>query len=106
MEGLLAISGIGRWTAGYILMRAHPEGKGEHDDWPEGDLILRKALSPGTELISHPRMAEVFEEWKPWRSYATLHIWKGYDGKNSRPEAQPKAFPHKVREGRKGRKDD
>jgi len=86
MEGLLAVPGIGRWTAGYILMRAHPEGQGDHDHWPEGDLILRKALSPQKELISHVRMARIFERWKPWRSYATLHIWKGYDGTNSRPE--------------------
>ncbi|HWZ44638.1 MAG TPA: AlkA N-terminal domain-containing protein [Candidatus Saccharimonadales bacterium] len=86
MEGLLAIPGIGRWTAGYILMRAHPEGQNEHDHWPEGDLVLRKALSPQKELISHVHMAQIFERWKPWRSYATLHIWKGYDGTNSRPE--------------------
>ena len=40
-DRLLAIKGIGKWTAGYILMRT---GEG-HDHWPEGDLVLRKALS-------------------------------------------------------------
>ncbi|MBZ5524299.1 MAG: hypothetical protein LAP21_18845 [Acidobacteriia bacterium] len=83
MEELVVVPGIGRWTAGYILMRAAHEA-GDH--WPEGDLVLRKALSPGEKMVSHVVMARMFEQWSPWRSYATLHIWKGYDGTNSRPE--------------------
>lgn len=90
MDEMVALPGIGRWTAGYILMRAFPAAGPTHghDHWPEGDLILRKALSPaGTKdakMISHPEMAAIFEQWKPWRSYATLHIWKGFDGTNPR----------------------
>jgi len=82
MDQLLAVPGIGRWTAGYILMRSSAEA-GDH--WPEGDLVLRKALSPDSEMVSHPAMARIFGQWSPWRSYATLHIWKGYDGGNPRP---------------------
>jgi AraC family transcriptional regulator of adaptative response / DNA-3-methyladenine glycosylase II len=82
MDELLNVPGIGRWTAGYILMRSAAEAA---DHWPEGDLVLRKALSPAAGMISHADMARIFEKWSPWRSYATLHIWKGYNGGNSRP---------------------
>ncbi len=46
---LLSLKGIGKWTAGYILMRT----SASHDHWPEGDLILRKALSNGKAMIAH-----------------------------------------------------
>jgi DNA-3-methyladenine glycosylase II len=73
-DRLLALKGIGKWTAGYILMRTGHD----HDHWPEGDLILRKALSKKKEMIAHADLAEVFSQWSPYRSYATIHIWRGY----------------------------
>jgi len=71
---LLTIQGIGPWTAGYILMRT---GTG-HDHWPEGDLVLRKALSKNKVLIAPARMEQAFRRWSPYRAYATIHIWRGY----------------------------
>jgi DNA-3-methyladenine glycosylase II len=71
---LLALKGIGNWTAGYILMRT----SANHDHWPEGDLILRKALSKDKEMIAHAALEQAFSRWSPYRSYATIHIWKGY----------------------------
>ena len=71
---LLALKGIGKWTAGYILMRT----AASHDHWPEGDLILRKALSNGQTMIAHAALEQAFSRWSPYRSYATIHIWKGY----------------------------
>ncbi|MGC2744636.1 MAG: AlkA N-terminal domain-containing protein [Candidatus Angelobacter sp.] len=71
---LLALKGIGKWTAGYILMRT----AANHDYWPEGDLVLRKALSNGGTMIAHAALEQVFSRWSPYRSYATIHIWKGY----------------------------
>ena len=73
-DRLLALKGIGKWTAGYILMRT---GAG-HDHWPEGDLILRKALSKDKTMIAHASLEQAFSRWSPYRSYATIHIWKGY----------------------------
>ncbi len=71
---LLAIKGVGKWTAGYILMRT-----GESQDhWPESDLVLRKALSRGTVMIAPAALEQAFSQWSPYRSYATLHIWRGY----------------------------
>lgn len=73
-DRLLTLKGIGKWTAGYILMRT----SASHDHWPEGDLILRKALSNGNAMIAHGALAQAFNRWSPYRSYATIHIWKGY----------------------------
>ncbi len=73
-DRLLALKGIGKWTAGYILMRT----AASHDHWPEGDLILRKALSNGKSMIALAALEQAFSRWSPYRSYATIHIWKGY----------------------------
>jgi DNA-3-methyladenine glycosylase II len=73
-DRLLALKGIGKWTAGYILMRT----AASYDHWPEGDLILRKALSKDKAMIAHAALEQAFSRWSPHRSYATIHIWKGY----------------------------
>lgn len=73
-DRLLALKGIGKWTAGYILMRT----SASHDHWPEGDLILRKALSKDKAMIGHGALEQAFNRLSPYRSYATIHIWKGY----------------------------
>jgi DNA-3-methyladenine glycosylase II len=77
---LLAIKGIGKWTAGYILMRTSESC----DHWPAGDLVLRKALSSTQPLVSFNDMERTFSQWSPYRGYATIHIWRGYvSSKNS-----------------------
>jgi DNA-3-methyladenine glycosylase II len=77
---LLAIKGIGKWTAGYILMRTCDS----HDHWPEGDLVLRKALSRKKSMITAAGLEQAFSQWSPYRSFATIHLWRGYvSSKNS-----------------------
>lgn len=71
---LLAIKGIGKWTAGYILMRTGDS----HDHWPEGDLILRKSVSRTQTMITPAGLVQVFSQWSPYRGYATIHLWRGY----------------------------
>jgi 3-methyladenine DNA glycosylase/8-oxoguanine DNA glycosylase len=39
---------------------------------------LRKALSDGKTMIAHAVLERAFSRWSPYRSYATIHIWKGY----------------------------
>jgi len=64
---LIALPGIGAWTAHYIAMRALRWA----DAWPRGDIALRNALGRVT-----PRRAdELSQPWRPWRSYAVLHLW-------------------------------
>ncbi|MFI5227670.1 MAG: AlkA N-terminal domain-containing protein [Gemmatimonadales bacterium] len=69
MAQLVALRGIGAWTAQYIALRALRWT----DAFPKEDVVLRKQLggisARDAELIS--------QAWRPWRSYATLHLWRG-----------------------------
>lgn len=66
---LLALPGIGPWTAEYVMMRA----MGWPDAFPSGDLGLRKALGGVTAAECEKRS----ERWRPWRAYAAAHLWMG-----------------------------
>lgn len=68
IEQLTALPGIGRWTAHYIAMRALRWP----DAFPKEDMVLRKKLGGVTAA-----QAETLSQgWRPWRSYATLHLWQ------------------------------
>ena len=68
---LLALPGIGEWTAGYIVMRA----LGDPDTFLPGDLGIKKA-GARIGLGSSPRaIAEHATAWRPWRTYATHQLW-------------------------------
>ena len=68
---LLELPGFGRWTAGYIAMRA----LGEPDAYPWGDLGLRRAPALGGGPLSANELQRRAEGWRPWRAYATLLLW-------------------------------
>lgn len=63
---MMALPGVGPWTAHYVALRAF----GEPDAFPLGDLGLKHAL-PGVDLKVRS------EAWRPWRGYAALHLWAG-----------------------------
>lgn len=65
-DRLLALPGIGPWTAGYIALRA----LGDPDAFLPTDLGVRQALG---RLGLDP--AGGTDAWRPWRSYALLHLW-------------------------------
>ena len=69
---LLALPGIGPWTAGYLAMRVTREP----DELLVSDLALRNgAVRLG--LPGDPRaLAARGEAWAPWRSYASMHLWR------------------------------
>jgi AraC family transcriptional regulator of adaptative response / DNA-3-methyladenine glycosylase II len=64
-RALVALPGIGPWTAEYVAMRA----LADPDAWPGTDLGINHALA---RLGADPSAAE---RWRPWRSYATFHLW-------------------------------
>ena len=66
LEGL---PGIGPWTASYIRMRA----LGDRDAFPSADLGVIKAMESAG--VTRRSIVEVAERWRPWRGYATLHLW-------------------------------
>jgi AraC family transcriptional regulator of adaptative response / DNA-3-methyladenine glycosylase II len=66
---LLELPGIGPWTADYIALRA----LGHPDVFLPTDVGVRHAM---TRLGLDPRRAgDAAEPWRPWRSYALLHLW-------------------------------
>jgi len=44
------------------------------DVMPVEDLVLQKTLEPGRRL-SAKELTQRAEVWRPWRGYATLHLW-------------------------------
>lgn len=67
LQKLMAISGIGPWTAQYIAMRA----MGWPDAFLHTDHGVKKALAPRTPK----EILNLAEAWRPWRSYATINLW-------------------------------
>jgi AraC family transcriptional regulator of adaptative response / DNA-3-methyladenine glycosylase II len=57
---LLALPGVGPWTAEYVAMRA----LADPDAYPGSDLVLQRRVEP-----KHA------DRWRPWRSYAAMHVW-------------------------------
>ena len=60
---LMALPGIGAWTAQYVAMRAFKDP----DAFPASDLGLIRAAGPD--------VARQAEAWRPWRAYAAMHLW-------------------------------
>ena len=80
-ERLLALPGIGPWTAAYIRMRAlsDPDAFLPGDVGVLGALARLRAVPTGTGSVARARAAraaaELSENWRPWRSYAVHHLW-------------------------------
>jgi len=70
-DELLAIPGIGPWTASYVALRALQDA----DAFPEGDIALRKAASDNGAPLSAKALLARAEAWAPWRGYAVLYLW-------------------------------
>jgi len=69
--GLLALPGIGPWTADTVAMRA----LGDPDVFLAGDLGVRAAARRlGLPDAERP-LAAAAERWGPWRSYAVQYLW-------------------------------
>jgi AraC family transcriptional regulator of adaptative response / DNA-3-methyladenine glycosylase II len=74
---LLAVPGIGPWTAGYLAMRVTRAP----DVLLTGDLALRNGAAR-LGLPSTPTALEAIgARWAPWRSYASMHLWRAAGAK-------------------------
>jgi AraC family transcriptional regulator of adaptative response / DNA-3-methyladenine glycosylase II len=69
--GLVALPGIGPWTASYVAMRA----LGDPDVFLPGDLGVRRALASLGAPASPSASLALATRWRPWRSYALMHLW-------------------------------
>ena len=78
VEQLVAVRGIGRWTAEMFLIfnLARP------DVLPLSDLGLQRALSVnynrGRPLAAR-RIGTITRPWAPWRSVATWYMWRSLE---------------------------
>ncbi len=66
-RGLLALPGVGPWTASYVAMR----GLADPDVMLQGDAGVRRGLA----ALGLGDGAWAAERWRPWRSYAVQHLW-------------------------------
>ncbi len=67
LRALEDLPGVGAWTAQYVAMRTLRWP----DAFPASDIAVRKALGGVTAREAERRS----EPWRPWRSYAVLHLW-------------------------------
>ncbi len=77
ISALVAIKGIGQWTAEIYLLFALRR----LDIWPAGDLAIRSALQRLRGLRERPGIAqarELAEVWRPHRSAAARFLWHYY----------------------------
>ena len=74
IKQMVALRGVGQWTAQWILVRAlsRPDG------FPIGDLALRRTVAAlyfnGAE-ITDDELLTFSQRWSPWRSYATAYLF-------------------------------
>ena len=72
IQALTALPGIGDWSAQLIAMRA----LAWPDAWPATDIGLLQALAAHTAGQRDAAAATALSEvWRPWRSYAVMHLW-------------------------------
>jgi DNA-3-methyladenine glycosylase II len=91
VEALVAVNGIGRWTAEMFLMFV----LNRPDVLPVDDLGLREGVREIYRLAERPTPSEVTalaEPWRPYRSIATWYVWR----RGSKPVTTAS------REGRRG----
>ena len=78
IEELVAVKGIGRWTAEMFLMF----NLKRPDILPVDDLGLRRAMERaynGGDELTRDEMRAIGEPWAPYRSVATWYLWRSLD---------------------------
>jgi len=77
IEELSSITGVGEWTARMQLMFA----LGRADVFPVGDLGIRQGMHAVVDPeMTRAEMVAHAERWAPYRSYASLYLWRAVEG--------------------------
>jgi AraC family transcriptional regulator of adaptative response / DNA-3-methyladenine glycosylase II len=79
---LLELRGIGPWTASYVAMRALHDP----DAFLPTDLGVRNAICRLGHASDRRSVVAVAERWRPWRAYATQHLWASLGGEKDQTE--------------------
>jgi AraC family transcriptional regulator of adaptative response / DNA-3-methyladenine glycosylase II len=88
---LLALPGIGPWTADYVAMRA----LGDHDALPASDLGLRRALERLGEDPTPAALMRRAERWRPYRAYGAQYLWSALEPAVSRRPGETPSGPRR-----------
>ncbi len=81
-QKLVQIKGVGKWTTEMILMFSLQR----EDIFPVDDLGIQQAMTKLYKLdstnkkILFEQMIQVAEKWRPYRTYACVHLWRWKDG--------------------------
>jgi DNA-3-methyladenine glycosylase II len=78
IDYLTQIKGVGKWTAELQLLFA----LGRPDVFPVDDLIIRQMMIKLYDVTetgkqAYQRLAEIAENWRPYRSWACRYLWNG-----------------------------
>ena len=87
VDALVPIRGIGRWTVEMMLMFR----LGRPDVLPVDDLGIRKGVQKVDRLEAMPTPKELLargEKWGPYRTYASLYLWRIADAAAATPRSQ------------------
>jgi AraC family transcriptional regulator of adaptative response / DNA-3-methyladenine glycosylase II len=88
-RALLDLPGVGPWTASYVGMRA----LGDSDAFPPGDAAVRRSLERLGRDGSRAAAERLAERWRPWRSYALMHLWRSESDGSGPPPARASRPP-------------
>jgi AraC family transcriptional regulator of adaptative response / DNA-3-methyladenine glycosylase II len=87
-EQLLALPGVGPWTADYVALRT----LGNPDTFLETDLVIRQSAEALGVPGERKALARRAAEWAPWRSYAALQLWRARPTRSNAP-SEPERRP-------------
>ena len=90
IAALVPTRGIGRWTVEMMLMFR----LGRPDVLPLDDLGIRKGAQvvDGVDAMPTPReLAERGERWGPYRTYASLYLWRIADERGPAARQTPRS---------------
>lgn len=77
LEELTEIRGVGPWTAKMFLLFA----LARPDVFPVEDLGIRRGMEIVCDReLTRSEMCARAERWVPYRSYASLYLWRAYEG--------------------------
>ena len=75
IKKLVAIRGIGPWSANYVALRCLKK----MEAFPIDDAGLQNALKNELGLDQKPDIKQIEKlgnSWNPWQAYATLYLWR------------------------------
>jgi AraC family transcriptional regulator of adaptative response / DNA-3-methyladenine glycosylase II len=88
---LLPLAGVGPWTVGYVAMRV----LGAPDVFLANDAAVRNGIRALPPAVDDTQLSLDFREVSPWRSYATMHLWRAAAQASARVAPGARTSPEK-----------